>query len=85
MCLKCASSEVKHTLKKIKMETKKAIELAGSATLLASMLGITDSAVSQWGKTIPESRVWQLRVLRPEWFLPKQAVTGKRATAKVAG
>ncbi len=67
------------------METKKAIELAGSATLLASMLGITDSAVSQWGKTIPESRVWQLRVLRPEWFLPKQVVTGKRAAAKVAG
>ena len=67
------------------METKKAIELAGSATLLASMLGITDSAVSQWGKTIPESRVWQLRVLRPEWFLAKPTAVGKRAPAKVAG
>lgn len=66
------------------METKKAIELAGSATLLASMLGITDSAVSQWGETIPESRVWQLRVLRPEWFLGKQPSVAKRYSEKLA-
>lgn len=69
MCLKYASTEVKGALGENKMQTKKAIELAGSATLLASLLGITDSAVSQWGETIPEGREWQLRVLRPEWFL----------------
>lgn len=50
------------------METKTAIEMAGSMTALAAMLGITVSAVSQWGETIPEQREWQLRVLRPEWF-----------------
>ncbi len=50
------------------METKKAIELAGSMTALAGILGITVAAVSQWDETIPEQREWQLRVLRPEWF-----------------
>lgn len=50
------------------MDTKTAIDMAGSMTALASMLGISVSAVSQWGDTIPEQRVWQLRVLRPEWF-----------------
>lgn len=63
------------------MQTKKAIELAGSATLLASMLGITDSAVSQWGETIPQGREWQLRVLRPEWFLSDKPVVKVKRTA----
>lgn len=51
------------------METTKAIELAGSMTTLAGILGITVAAVSQWGETIPEQREWQLRVLRPDWFI----------------
>ncbi len=63
------------------METKTAIDLAGSATALATMLGITVSAVSQWGDTIPESRIWQLRVLRPEWFTEKAA---RRVSAEAA-
>lgn len=63
------------------METKTAIELAGSSTALATMLGITVSAVSQWGDTIPESRIWQLRVLRPEWFSEKAP---RRAQAEAA-
>lgn len=53
------------------METRKAIEMAGSMTALAAMLGISVSAVSQWGEMIPEQREWQLRVLRPEWFKDK--------------
>lgn len=50
------------------METKNAIELAGSMTALAEILGISVSAVSQWGARIPQQREWQLRVVRPEWF-----------------
>lgn len=60
------------------METKTAIELAGSMTALAAILNISVSAVSQWGESIPTQRVWQLRVLRPEWFKNK-------ATAAPAG
>ena len=51
------------------METQNAIQLAGSATELARLLGISISAVSQWGDSVPEARVWQLKAIRPEWFL----------------
>jgi len=50
------------------LKTKDAIELAGSAAKLAQLLGITQSAISQWGEDVPEPRYWQLRVLRPKWF-----------------
>lgn len=50
------------------MKTEQAITLAGGTKPLAEILGITSSAISQWGKEMPESRVWQLRVLRPAWF-----------------
>lgn len=60
------------------METRKAIEMAGSMTALAAMLGITVSAVSQWGDMIPKQREWQLRVLRPEWFKDEPAPAPRR-------
>ncbi len=50
------------------MKTQKAIELAGGSSALASWLGITPGAVSQWGEELPDRRIWQLKVLRPEWF-----------------
>lgn len=50
------------------MNTQHAIKQAGSATALASLLGITPAAISQWGEQVPQQRQWQLRVLRPEWF-----------------
>jgi DNA-binding transcriptional regulator YdaS (Cro superfamily) len=50
------------------METLKAIELAGSRTALAKLLNISQPAVSQWGKKMPQARVWQLMILRPDWF-----------------
>lgn len=50
------------------MKTQIAIELAGGTTALADIVGITPGAVSQWGEDLPEGRVWQLKVLRPEWF-----------------
>jgi hypothetical protein len=49
------------------MTKDQAIELAGTAFALAKMLGIQRQAVSQWTE-IPPARLWQLKVLRPEWF-----------------
>lgn len=63
------------------METKKAIELAGSMKSLAEILGITVSAISQWGETIPQMRVWQLRVLRPQWFSAEEEKTAEEHAA----
>jgi DNA-binding transcriptional regulator YdaS (Cro superfamily) len=50
------------------MDKEKAIKLAGSASALAELLGITRAAVSQWGNDVPPARVWQLKALRPKWF-----------------
>jgi predicted transcriptional regulator len=50
------------------MDKQKFIALAGSQTELAKLLGISQAAVSQW-KTIPTGRLYQLMVLRPDWFL----------------
>ena len=49
-------------------EKHKFIALAGSQDELAKLLGISQAAVSQW-KTVPQARVWQLKLLRPDWFL----------------
>lgn len=49
------------------MSKEEAIEKAGGLTRLAELLGITPAAVSQW-ETVPQARVWQLRVLKPSWF-----------------
>jgi predicted transcriptional regulator len=46
------------------------IKLAGSQRELAKLLGISQPAVSAW-KEVPQARIWQLKLLRPEWF--KQA------------
>lgn len=50
------------------MTKTQAIELAGSAAALAKLLGVTQSAVTQWDEQIPDGRVWQLRAIRPKWF-----------------
>lgn len=49
------------------MTKEQAIKLMGSVKALALLLEVSESAVSQW-KTIPKSRLWQLQLLRPEWF-----------------
>ena len=49
-------------------------------TALAEILGISVSAICQWGEDIPTARVWQLRVVRPEWFRKD----GKRIVASEA-
>jgi hypothetical protein len=50
------------------MEKEKAIQLAGGVTALAALLGIKRAAVYQWGDSLPQARVWQLKTLKPEWF-----------------
>ena len=50
------------------MNKEKAIKLAGSQIALAKLLGIKQSAVSQW-KYIPQARIWQLKLLKPDWFV----------------
>ena len=44
------------------------IRLAGSQQKLAELLGIKQAAVAQW-KKVPKLRMYQLKVLRPEWFI----------------
>lgn len=56
------------------MKTAQAIKQAGSAKALAELLDITPSAISQWGEDVPQPRVWQLRVLRPQWFADEVGV-----------
>ena len=51
------------------MDIKKIIKNAGSQSELARMLGVSRGAVWIWKRDgIPKSRIWQLRLLRPEWF-----------------
>lgn len=50
------------------MEKNLAIKLAGSQVELAKLLGISQPAVSAWKSVVPKARVWQLKVLRPDWF-----------------
>lgn len=54
------------------MKTETAIDKAGTPKALAELLGITQSAISQWGDELPQAREWQLKVLRPEWFEEKK-------------
>lgn len=49
------------------MEKHELIKLAGSQNRLAQLIGISQAAVCQW-VTIPEARIWQLKLLKPEWF-----------------
>jgi len=51
------------------MDINKAIELAGSQSNLSRLLGVSRGAVFNWTlKGLPKMRIWQLKVLRPEWF-----------------
>ena len=49
------------------MNKDKFIALAGSQSELAKLLGIKQPAVAQW-KAVPIARIWQLKLLKPEWF-----------------
>jgi hypothetical protein len=49
------------------MTKQEAIERAGSQSKLARLLGVSRGAVWQW-KKLPEGRLYQLMVIKPEWF-----------------
>jgi hypothetical protein len=49
------------------MTKTEAIDKAGSQAKLARLLGVHRSAICQW-KTIPQGRLFQLMLLKPEWF-----------------
>jgi predicted transcriptional regulator len=49
------------------MTKQEAIERAGSQSKLARLLGVSRGAVWQW-KELPEGRLYQLMVIKPEWF-----------------
>lgn len=47
------------------MRTDAVIAVFGSAKALADCLGVSKSAISQWGDEIPALREYQLREKRP--------------------
>lgn len=66
------------------MKTKDAIQLAGSAAELSRILGITQSAVSQWGDDVPELSFFRLKSRKPKWFKKTNTVMVKQAIAEKA-
>jgi len=51
------------------MTIEDAIKRAGSPSELARLLGVSRGAVYLWQtRKFPKMRVYQLRVMRPEWF-----------------
>lgn len=67
------------------MKTATAIEKAAGVKHLADLLGITSSAISQWDEDMPQARVWQLRVLKPDWFEDDQVPPGEGAATEWDG
>jgi len=53
------------------MTKQELIKLAGSQVRLAELLGISQPAVAAW-KEVPKARIWQLRLLKPQWFKGKK-------------
>jgi len=49
------------------MTKDEAIKRAGSQAALARLLGVSRGAVWQW-KALPSGRLYQLMVVRPDWF-----------------
>ena len=52
----------------VRMTKEEAIKRAGSQAALARILGVSRGAVNQW-KQMPQGRVYQLMVIKPEWFV----------------
>lgn len=47
------------------MRTADVVAVFGSAKALADFLGVSKSAISQWGDEVPELREYKLREQRP--------------------
>ena len=63
------------------MDKKQLIEKAGSQVALARLLGVSQAAISQW-KGIPEGRLWQLKAIKPEWFMAESQADLSGSLAK---
>ena len=63
------------------MDKKQLIEKAGSQVALAKLLGVSQAAISQW-KGVPEGRLWQLKAIKPEWFMAESESTLSGSLAK---
>jgi len=51
------------------MNIEQIITKVGSQSELARLLGVSRGAVWIWKRDgLPKSRIWQLKLLRPEWF-----------------
>jgi hypothetical protein len=50
------------------MKKTELFKLAGGKRQAVYLLGISTQAVAKWGDDVPELRVFQLKVLRPQWF-----------------
>lgn len=61
------------------MLTADVIEVFGSATAVAGCLGVTKSAVSQWGEVVPALRQYELRAKRPSIDSELEALSVKRS------
>lgn len=55
------------------MKKRDAIQRAKGRDNLARLLGITGSAISQWGEDVPLLREFQLRKKKPHWFRAPKA------------
>ena len=57
------------------MDINKAIALAGTQSKLARILGVSRAVVHSWTKRkLPDMRVWQLKVIKPDWFDEKPRI-----------
>ena len=63
------------------MDKKQLISNAGNQANLAALLGISQAAVSQW-KQVPEARLWQLKAIKPEWFMAESQADLSGSLAK---
>ncbi len=50
------------------LRKKDGIAIAGSAAKLARVLGVSRSAITQWGEWMPPYRAYQLKSALPERF-----------------
>lgn len=61
------------------VKTQDVIELAGGMPQLMILLDIKSTqAIYHWGNTVPQARVYELRVKRPEWFSAKGELKPRR-------
>jgi predicted transcriptional regulator len=55
----------------LNMNTQTAIQLAGSKAKLASLLGVSRAAVTQYSEKLPKKQVQKLLQSHPQWFEEK--------------